>query len=303
MRRVSIILPIACAGLLAARVSPAAQADQPLAIPDYHEVALGPVINGEASTGMVGDGYMGGIGVASFGLRSQQRRWLLQWDASLGARVGDLFNQYAHTLFVGGAAHFIGEIDRRFGPMLPWRPYLGVRLAVDRQVMSRPGMKISALKTINNSDGFGGVSAEALLRVVAGLSFLDSARSFLLFALVQERLRSPGVVVRGAAFTEVGLGIRLDLRNRIALWVEGTVGTTRAVPNRALQFTDQTTHVACDTWLRRSFAKGFWLALSVKYGRDSDTIVYQQGQSIFATVDPAHLSASLLLGWNLWRSP
>ena len=166
--------------------------------PPFVTIAQGAVLSVNAGASQVGDHLVGGLGVQSNGLRSSNRRWLLQWDALAVARGGWLANQHPYRLFVGARGHGSGELGLRLSPVgavgrledlevssSAWSPYFGGRLDASIAAMTHPGVAFSALDTINNSDGFGGLTSSGFIRAVGGLSLLDDSKSLLLVGFVQ----------------------------------------------------------------------------------------------------------------------
>lgn len=266
-------------------------------------VWLGPQLVGGLEARASGDDLLGELGARLFGLRALDRRWLQLFDGSLGFRGGVLANQHPYTDFFGGRVAADFELGYRFSPDRTWSPFLSGRANASLMVMGHPGLPLSALDTINASDGFGGVTLDGSARVSGGLSLLEGGQSLLLTAFVQEALRAPRVIAPGAAFTEWGLALRSDGSRSFVLGLEALGGLSVTSTHSALAFTEQSFHLEASGWLRKMFQNGLWLGLSVSWGRDSHHQVYTQSKTTFDTIDAPAFSALLSFGFAPWRNP
>jgi len=270
--------------------------------PEYNFVSHGLVLGLGIGTSPVGDGLVAQLGGNTFGLRSyDDRRWLLQWEGFLGAKAAILANTWPVALFVGGRAGGMAEFGHRFLSPTRWSPYLGGRLSANLQLMAHPGLAFDALNTLNASDGVGGVTASGGARVAAGASFLESERSLLLVAFVQEGLRAPGIITPGAAFTEGGLAARFDLGRSLSLSAEAFGGFTVASTNDALHFTDQLFVLGASGSVRKTFDSGLWLSLAVSVARDSHHVVYTATKTAYDSINPPFFDVLLAFGVPLGR--
>lgn len=302
--RPQVLLAVLTAGVCwAAEPPPAAllSAEEP---EPYRDVTLSPTLTGALGLGLIGDDLVGELGARTLGLETLGgRRWLLQWDGLVAFRGGVLANTIPYTSFFGGSSHGFAELGFRFQPQSPRSAYLGGRLAANLQVMAHPGVAMSELSTLNNSDGFGGVTLDGAVRVAGGVSLLDGERSLLLVGFLQEALVAPGLVTKGAAFTELGLGARFDLAERFSVCLEALVGSTPPVANPALELSDQTIRLQAGGELRKTFASGVWLGLAASYTRDSDRLVYTvpSGSVAYGSANPGTIAVTLSFGVILWR--
>jgi hypothetical protein len=257
----------------------------------------GAVVGAGIGTSLVGDDLMVTLGAESLGLRSfGDHRWLLQWEALLALRGGYLANEHPFLPLAGGVARANGELGYRFAPARLWSGYLGARIDGELQAMASPGLSPSALNTINNSDGFGGITALGTVRIDGGASYLTAWRSLLLVAFIQEALRAPEIDAPGAAFLEGGLAARFDVAARLTAWVDAFWGKTPAAAHVALGFTDQTTHQEVDAGFRETFRNRLWLEAFVSLSQDTDHIVYGQSGTIYDTATAPTFSLTIALG-------
>ena len=298
--------------VLAAGSSAEALSEVPTNDAPYHDSSLSPVLTGGLGLGPIGDDLVGELGGRALGLATVGRRWLLQWDGLVAFRGGVLASTNPFASFFGGTGHGFAELGHRFQPEGSWSGYLGARLAANLQVMAHPGVALSLLSTLNNSDGFGGVTLDGAVRIAGGVSLIDGGvsriedtRSLLLVVFLQEALIAPGLVTAGAAFTELGLGARFDLVRSFTGSLEVLVGSTPALTNQALQLTDETIRVQVGGELRKTFGNGVWLGVAVSYTRDSDHLVYTApgGTRAYDSAHPGMLAATISLGVALGRSP
>jgi hypothetical protein len=171
-----------------------------------------------------------------------------------------------------------------------WSPYLSLRGDGDLTVMATPSAPLDQLNTINNSDGFGGIIANALVRLSFGGSYLLHRRSFLATIFLQESLRAPRVVAPGMAFTEGGIGARYDVADSLTLYVEGVLGTTPAIVDPLLKTTQRTVHMVVQGNLRKTFRNGIWFGFLASYGRDAHTLTYDEGLTYSSAQPPTFLA-------------
>jgi hypothetical protein len=155
--------------------------------------------------------------------------------------------------------------------------------------------------TINDVDRAGGAAATGSVRIDFGVSFLDDRRSLLLVAFVQEDLHSALVNTPAQAFTEGGLGVRLDVSTGITVSVEGLWGLTPARRNSYLGFTDRTARVASTASCRKTFRNGMWIAASTSLERDSDHVVYEDGGATYDSANAPRFELTILYGVPLGR--
>lgn len=298
-----LLAVLAAAVCWAAEPPPAASLSEEEPEP-YRDVTLSPTLTGGLGLGLIGDHLVGELGARTLGLEVMYgRRWLLQWDGLVAFRGGVLANTIPYTSFLGGSSHGFAELGFRFQPQSPRSAYLGGRLAANLQVMAHPGVAMSELSTLNNSDGFGGVTLDGAGRVAGGVSLLDGERSLLLVGFLQEALVAPGLVTKGAAFTELGLGARFDLAERFSVCLEALVGSTPLVANPALELSNQTIRLQAGGELRKTFTSGVWLGLAASYTRDSHRLVYTvpSGAVTYGSANPGTIAITLSFGVILWR--
>jgi hypothetical protein len=267
----------------------------------YHDVAAGPVLNGGLGLSNVGDDLVGDLGAQCDGLRSIGS-WLISWNALVAFRGGVLANTNPYTSFLGGTGRGYGEAGYRFSNA-PVAGYVSGRLAANLSVMGHPGLAISAMNTLNNADGFGGVNFEGAVRVSGGVSMLSSGSSGLVTGFVQEAGFAAGVYTPGRTFTEVGVGGRYDLFRSFTIWVDAMVGFRPLQVDSALQSTDAQTRVHLAGGLRKRFGNGVWFGFSASGIHDTDHVVYTQTRTTYETTNPWTTTVTLSFGVELWRTP
>ena len=270
---------------------------------DYRDQSRSAVLTAGIGSGAIGDDLIGELGLQGLGLRSFSRKWLLEWDALIAARIGGLGNEHPYTLFLGLGGRGNAELGYRLRPANRWSGYFGARVAAELNAMDRPDLGSTQLATENSSDGFGGLTANGLLRIDGGISFLEATRSLRVVAFIQERLRAPGVVTPGAAFTEGGLGARVDLARNLTAWLEGTIGTTPAALNAALRIKDQTIDMKIGGEVRKWFASGLWIGLAVSYLVENNHLVYLDHRNTYDSVDPPNFAVTASVGFAYRRRP
>jgi hypothetical protein len=285
----------AAASIEAPAAQPAPEpAPPPVEVPVHHHhdplhrkfktSSFGPMLSLGIGSGLSGDYLVGELGFQMFGVRELSREWIVYWDAAIAFRTGGLGNEHPYFFFAGGSAHGIGELGRRFFANNPWSPYLSVRGQGHISLMADPS--VGMLDTINDSAGFGGLVADASLRVSAGASYLDSRHLFVVTIFAQEQLRGPEGITSGDAFTEAGLSVRYDIADSFAIYVEGIYGAAPATFRPGLNTRDSTSRMEASGFLRKLFHNGIWLALAVSYGRDTDTLSYDGGGTFFSANPP-----------------
>ncbi len=266
-------------------------------IPPLDDTVRGAIVDGGIGTSMVGDSLMFELGGQWTGVRARaDRRWLLQWDALLGARVGYLANEHPYLFLIGGHELAWAEVGRRFVANHDWSPYAGARLGNELILMKHPGLPWADFDTINSVDRVGGTIAAGLIRLDVGTSFLDNPRSLLLVAFVQEELHAAETNTPAQAFLGVGLGARYDLASRLSASAEASWGAAPERRDSLRGFTDATTHVAASLVVRKTFRNGMWASLSTFIMRDSDHMVYYATGNVYDTVSAPQFGASLLYG-------
>jgi hypothetical protein len=275
--------------------------DATVAAAPYHDVAAGPVLNAGLGLGKIGDDLVGDLGAQCDGLVSRGS-WLIQWNALVGFRGGVLANTNPYTSFVGGTGHAYGEAGYRFSNARV-SPYVSGRLAANLTVMGHPGLAISAMNTLNNADGFGGVNFDGALRASGGVSLLSGDTSGLLTAFVQEAAFAAGVYTPGRTFTEVGVGGRYDLFRSFTVWLDVMVGFRPLQVDSGLQTTDAQTRVQLAGGLRKRFGNGVWFGVSASGAHDTDHVVYSQSHTTYDTANPWTTTLTLSFGVELWRTP
>jgi hypothetical protein len=258
--------------------------------PQYRYSQFGPLLSAEIGSALSGDHLAGDLGLQTFGVREFNRTSLAFWDAALTGRLGGFANQHPFFFFGGGSFRGSGELGRRIVPQATWSAYLSGRLDGDLTIMATPTTGIGTLNTINNTDGFGGITADLGARFSGGVSYLKDRRSFVVTLFLQESLHAPRTIAPGYAFTEGGLKARYDIADSFTLWVEGVLGTTPAVGNAALNLATRTVDMNVSGQLRKTFHSGLFLGLSVSYGRYVHILNYSGGSTINAAEPPTFLT-------------
>lgn len=263
-------------------------------------VARGAVLDGALGMSRAGYSIMGDLGGESAGIRSfASRRWLLQWDVLFAARVGELANADRYLTMFGVRGLAWVEPVRRLSQG-KWSPVASGRLGADAQDLSNTTS--GQLRELNDMSGVGGAFARGLVRVGGGASFLDATRSLILQAFVQERLQSHTLNQDGLAFTQVGLGARIDWTWGLQAWLEATWGVTPNKRLAALRLSDRTTRMGFEGSARKVFSNGMWIGLFVSLERDSDHLVYSETGVAFDTANPANFGLGAAFGVPLWRA-
>src|SRR6185312_2680605 len=184
------------------------------------------------------------------------------WDTLFAARGGVLGNTHPYTPLVGARTQASFEAGARWVPQARWSFYTGAALAGDCSAMTRPGTDIVELRTLNDLDGVGGRVADATLRLDAGASMLDGARSLLLVAFVQGEARAPGIYTPGMGLGELGVAARFDLAWSVDAWIEAHAGRSGPVEEPSLGTIDQATVGSFSAQVRKLFSNGMWIAVA-----------------------------------------
>jgi len=254
---------------------PAAPPAEPRAMAEYQSSSLAAFVDFGYGASAVGDTLLGDLGAEHFGVQSfRGRALLLQWDALVAVRAGILGNTHPYTPLTGPRTLVSVEAGYRWLPERRWSFYTGAGLSGDFALLTRPGTDVTQLRTLNDMDGVGGRTADGAVRLDAGVSLLDGARSLLLVAFFQEGLRAPGIYTRGAAFAEGGVAARFDLAFRLTASLEALAGQTGAVADASLGSTDRTIYAGISAMVRRSFSHGMWVAAAGGYSRELDHRAY-----------------------------
>ena len=265
----------------------------------FDSVSRGAVGDVGLGTSKVGDTLMGELGGEWLGLETLGAAgWLLQWDALAAAKGGYLAHAHPFTLLLGGHVAGWGELGYRFEPSAPWSLYAGARLGGDLQLMASPGVSLSALDTINNVDGVGGLNATGVARACFGTSFLDGTHSLLLVAFLQAALRGSQTNTPGAVFADGGVEARFDVAQRLTLSLDALWGTTGTSQDAALGRSDQTTHAGITASFRKIFANGMWLGVAAGLAQERDHAAYSGGGS-YDTANAPTFGLTLTYGFPL----
>jgi hypothetical protein len=267
----------------------------------FDSVVHGTVAEAGVGTSSAGDAAMGELGGEWVGLQSDRPgRWLVDWNLRAALRAGVLGNQPQLLSLFGGHLRAWGGMGLRTSVTGPWSLYVGGRLGGDLFAMVHPGLSLSALNTVNNMDGVGGVVASGVVGLELGASMLEQSDSLRILAILQESLHTSGAYTPGFAFTDVGVGVRFDVAESITTSVDLVVGAAPTRSNVALGSTDQTIHGRVDFGLRKVFHNGMWLAVGLTAERYVDRITYTPGAS-YTTADAFTFSVVTSFGFPLWR--
>jgi hypothetical protein len=265
----------------------------------FESVVHGGVAGASLGTSAAGDSAMGEFGGEWAGLQSDRPgRWLVDWNLRAALRGGVLGNQPQLLSLFGGHLGAFGGIGLRTSVTGSWSPYVGGHLGGDLSMMVHPGLPLSALNTVNNMDGVGGVVASGVLGLDLGASLLEQSHSLRIVAILQESLHTSGTYTPGFAFTDVGAGVRFDVAESLTLSLDLVVGRAPTRTNAALGFTDQTFHGRVDFGLRKVFRNGMWLAVGLTAERYVDQITYTPGAS-YTTADAFTFSLVTSFGFPL----
>jgi hypothetical protein len=267
----------------------------------FESVVHGGVAGASVGTSAAGDSLIGEVGGEWTGLRSDRPgRWLVDWDLLVAVRGGVLGNQPELLSLFGGHLRAWGALGLRTSMASPWSPYVGGRLGGDLSAMVHPGLSLSALNTVNNMDGVGGVVASGVVGLELGASMLEQSHSLRMVALLQESLHTSGTYTPGFAFTDVGVAVRFDVAESLSTSLDVVVGAAPTQSNPALGSTDQTFHGRVDFGLRKVFRNGMWLRVGLAAERYVDRITYTPGPS-YTTADAFTFSLVTSFGFPLWR--
>jgi hypothetical protein len=167
--------------------------------------------------------------------------------------------------------------------------------------MVHPGLPLSALNTVNNMDGVGGVVASGVVGIDLGASLLERSHALRIVAIIQESLHTSGTYTPGFAFTDVGVGVRFDVAQSLSISVDVVGGAAPMRSNTGLGYTDQTFHGRVDFGLRKVFRNGMWLRVGLTAERYVDEITYTSGAS-YTTADAFTFGLAVSFGFPLWRT-
>jgi hypothetical protein len=274
-------------------------ADPPPAVEEtFINRSQGVALQAAVGYGPSGDHLAGNLGFAATGLRFE-KRWLTAWDALVYGAFGYLANARPYLQWAGARTHLAGDFGYRFGDGA-WAPFGGGALMVQASAMAHPGLDISALDTVNNPDGWGGINAAAHVRVEGGMSRLSGDRSELLVGFVQEGWRNKGLNRPAMTFTGIGLSARYDLMKRLTAIVEVSLGWSPVSHDSVLQFSNQTTREDLLASVQYKFHSGWWLSGSFGIGRDMDSTRYWNGLT-YNTAHSQDLEIGIAFGAPLGR--
>ena len=266
----------------------------------FDSVVHGAVAEATVGTSAAGDAAIGEFGGEWAGMQSDRRgRWIVDWDLRAALRAGVLGNSLQPLSLLGGHLLALGGIGLRTSATGPWSPYVGGRLGGDLLVMVHPGLAPSALNTVNNMDGVGGVVGSGAVGLELGVSMLEQSHSLRIVAIVQESVHTSGTYTPGFAFTDVGVGVRFDVAQSISTSVDVVVGAAPTRRNAALGYADQTFHGRVDFGLRKVFHNGMWLGVGLTAERYVDQITYTPGAS-YTTADAFTFTLAISFGLPLW---
>jgi hypothetical protein len=282
--------------LAAVAATPGVESVEAPASPVYRHSSFGVLSALAIGTGLEGDHLSGELGLQVFGLRSfGERRWLVFWDGTLALKLGGLANEYPYRFFGGGVLRASSELGRRVPSAGAWAAYGSVRGAVALQALGTPGVDLWALNTINNSDGFGGATAQGAARASAGASYLALGTSFVTALFFQQELRAPRSNTPWRAFSELGVSARVDLEERFSIAVEALFGVTPQAFDPALGVSTRTDTLQASGFLRKTFRNQMWLGVSASIGRDGARVGYAGGAT-FDTARPLDFALAASFG-------
>jgi hypothetical protein len=268
----------------------------------FDSAVHGAVAEASVGTSSAGDSVMGEFGGEWAGLQSDRPgRWLVDWDLLAAVRAGVLGNQPQLLSLFGGHLRALGGIGLRTSVSGPWSPYVGGHVGGDLLVMAHPGLSLSALNTVNNMDGVGGLVASGVVGLDLGASLLEESHALRIVAIVQESLHTSGTYTPGFAFTDVGVGVRFDVAQSLSTSLDLVIGAAQTRSNAGLGYTDQTFHGRVEFGLRKVFQNGMWLRVGLTAERYVDRITYSQGAS-YTTADAFTFGLVTSFGVPLWRN-
>ena len=139
----------------------------------------------------------------------------------------------------------------------------------------------------------GGRTAQAAVRVDAGVSLLDGARSLLVVGFFQEALRAPG-------YLRPRRGVRRGRRRRaLRSRVEprrlagGARRAHRPGADASLGTTDQAAYAGISASVRKIFSSGMWIAVAGGYSREFDHLTYTGSAVSYDTASAPTFAATL----------
>lgn len=293
----------ALAALACLAVAPTAFAHEPLEPhPGFDRQAA--FVQAEVGSSHSGDRLAFEGGAAWLALRPLDgRAWLLNWEGLASVRGGWLANQHPFLGYVGGRVRGHVEAGRRFQPGSDWSAYVGARFTGDAAVLVHPGLSLAQLDTVNNSEGFGGVTVDGALRVGGGASYLAGTTSMLFTLFVAEAVRAPRLVQKGAALTGVGASARLDLGTHTTVLFDLFAGLAPTATDTALQVTDQLTRVEGALAVRQHLGDTVWLSLGLALGRDTHRVTWTETSTRYDITNAPDFTAALAFGYDFGRSP
>jgi hypothetical protein len=289
---------VAVVAAITVRVGPARADGKP-------ETAIGVGFEGafvdvSAFSKQVGNAVLGELGARTFDFRTVRRgEWMLQWDAFLAGEGGFLKNAGPLTVLLGGRGRADGEVGYRFAPSAAWSPYVGARGRFDARWLRHPWLSRS---NANDMDGVSGLNVIGAMRLGLGASCLDGPHSLLVVAFVQEALR-PTSTRSDVAFVEAGVEVRYDWSRALTAAVEASWGRADATRNRALDFTDQTTHKEVSAAVKAGVYRGVWIGAGASAARDTDRVAYSGGGRVYDTADAPSLTVGISFGVPLGGPP
>jgi len=280
-----------------------ADAPAPPEAAEYRHLSFGPQIDFGIGTQMTGDDLVGDLGAQWFALQSRERRWLLGWDAMAGVRAGWLANQHPYFFWAGGGARGSAELAYRFAPERTWSLFAGGGASTLVQLMWHPGVPLTKLDTINAADGFGGLTANAGVRVSGGASYLTATRSFQAGLVMQEWLRGGGVVTPFSAFTQVGVSARVDFAGSFSARGEALYGWAPPRSLAGVDAVDAISRYDLAAQARYTFGNRMWLGLNLSFSQERDTLTYTAAKTHYDTANAPTFAVALAYGFPLGGEP
>ncbi len=267
---------------------------------EFDSISLGAVVGFGVGSSAIGVSLLGDLGAEFVGVRSfRQTRWLVQWDGLISARGGIVGNTLPYIGLAGIHTLASAAGGYRWMYMHRWSLYTGVKVTGDFSLLVPPGGPYSDLKTLNDIDSVGGLTARGALRFDVGVSFIDGRRSLLLVGFFQEALQAPGVYAPAASFSEGGLEARFDVAHKLTIELNGLAGRTPVMTQAALQTADQATYAEVSGQVRKIFVNGMWLTLSGSFSRQFDRRTYQGSAIVYDTANAPAFGFVLLYGISL----
>jgi hypothetical protein len=229
----------------------------------------------------------------------RQEAWVVRWQGGAVGRGGKLANEHPFLLLLGGDERLAVSAGRRFQPANTWSPYVGLSADQEARWLGHPGLSPSALDTVNNVDGVGGLGLEGTLRLESGLSLLDGQHALLVTAFVGEQAQRAQINLPAFAFTTLGVSARLDTRGGLTAEADAWWGTTPVRHDAARGFRDRTARTALAGLVRHTLGAHMWLSLASSWTRDTDRITYDPGDLVLHTVDAPTFTVTAAWGWTL----